>query len=139
MGVLRLLAQADPLRAARQQLGQTSWLAANWVPLAAVAVVILFWVGLYVWWPRRWAAGAGTDDPRSLFLELCRAHRLDRDRCALLWKVAQHQHAEQPAQVFVDPSLLSRYAEEHAGDADGAAALAKRLFGEASLPSPPPW
>lgn len=46
------------------------------------------------------------DDPRKLFRELSRAHRLDRHSRRLLRQLAEVLQLEQPAEVFLQPAYF---------------------------------
>jgi len=45
-------------------------------------------------------------NPRRLFKELCRAHRLDRLSRRRLWRLARTACPEQPARMFLEPEKL---------------------------------
>ena len=48
----------------------------------------------------------GSNHPRELFFELCRAHQLNRAQQRLLERVARHYRLVQPARVFIEPALF---------------------------------
>lgn len=89
-----------------------------------VAIVVIG-VGLATVWllatyMRRSERPKIVDNPRKLFQELCKLHRLERHEAALLRAVAEAVPLENPALLFVDPGLLdaaildARWADESA-------------------------
>ena len=61
--------------------------------------------------------GGGYYSPSALFLELCRAHRLNWSARRLLWQLARRRQLSNPAQLFVEPQHfepdpLSRYSQD---------------------------
>ncbi len=46
------------------------------------------------------------NDPKKLFREISRAHKLDRSSQRLLWQLATALGYTQPAEVFVTPSVF---------------------------------
>ncbi len=46
------------------------------------------------------------NNPRALFIALCRAHELGRMDCRLLRQLAKANDVEQPALLFLDPELF---------------------------------
>ncbi len=70
--------------------------------------------------------------PRSLFLALCRSHKLSWRQCWVLWQLAQMRTAQMPARVFLDPDLfdLDQLPSHWSKKALLLANLRSRLFGE---------
>lgn len=127
---LQLLATSEISRAAVRHLQRSSSLRENWFLALVVLAIVASWVGLYFWDRQRQLAPKRTKTQKSLFQQLCDAHRLDRSERMLLVKAAQTGGATFDAVVFVDPRILDGLGA--AGEADGEAfrALAIKLFGE---------
>lgn len=75
-----------------------------------VAIVVIG-VGMATVWVlatymRRSERPKTLDNPKKLFQELCKLHRLERHESALLRAVAEAVPLENPAMLFVDPGLL---------------------------------
>jgi hypothetical protein len=65
-----------------------------------------------IWLLSRWLGSRDRhrayDNPRRLFLGLCRAHRLRWSDRWLLWQVAKWQRLRDPARVFLEPERLEK-------------------------------
>jgi len=72
-----------------------------------------------------------TNNPRTLFRELCRAHGLSSSERNLLLRLASQQAQYHPARIFVEPQLfdLNQLPPAAAGDVDEVKRLRERLFG----------
>lgn len=76
--------------------------------LAVLGAVVLFTLVL-AWVLARVATIRelrGTNHPRELFFELCKAHQLNRAQQRLLERVARHNRLVHPARVFIEPGLF---------------------------------
>jgi hypothetical protein len=67
---------------------------------------------------------------KPLFDELCQYHKLDKKTKLLLNQVIQKYQLQQPAEIFIDPTLLDRafHDEEFAESADELRKLLKTWF-----------
>ncbi len=74
---------------------------------------------------------ASCESPKALFVELCRAHQLDRASRRLLWQFARSQQLAQPAQLFVEPDRfqLERLPAKWRKRPADLVALREKLFG----------
>ena len=104
-------------------------LGSNWYLVAAVVCIGLFWFGLYLWDRHRKKHIAPVEDLDSLFGKLCQAHQLRRAQRFLLMEVAQNNQLNEPALLFVDPSLLHRAAKTNGAQQQELALLYAKLFG----------
>ncbi len=68
---------------------------------------------------------------KRLFAELVRFHDLDRKTKLLLKEVVQKLNIQRPAEIFVDPTHLTRAlnSPDFAGSVDDLQALYKNWFG----------
>lgn len=91
----------DGLRSSRSRIEL-----ADLLPYAIGAAVI----GLGIWGAMQWIKRNDTslpcDDPWKLFRELCHAHGLDGSSQRLLRKLAETRQLQQPAEVFLTPSVF---------------------------------
>lgn len=79
-------------------------------------------------WYTRWTTRV-INNPRSLFRELCRAHRLHRAHRRLLLQMAQWHGLSDPVQLFLDPQRFQSPEMHAALDCKTAAAeLQTELF-----------
>ncbi|HUG93107.1 MAG TPA: hypothetical protein VML55_19860 [Planctomycetaceae bacterium] len=97
--------------------------------LAALAIVALCWLLVFLWDRYRRELRRAAHDPRALFRELCRAHRLSRRERGLLWRAAVHLRLEHPALIFALPHFVNRLADSALPESRDYAGLALRLFG----------
>jgi len=90
--------------------------------LVAVAVIGAGFatVWLMATYMRRSERPKTVDNPKKLFQELCRVHRLERHEASMLRAVADGIPLENPSLLFIDPGLLDgaildpRWVEESA-------------------------
>ena len=133
---LWLLAKTDLGRAFARYSQRSNSLEENWIVLLVIGGIAALWIGLYVWdWLRK-AEEPAPDVATSLFVELCRAHRLERGERELLARLAGQRDLAQPAMLFVQPAILAEAAAGAMPEAPLLAGLAKRLFGEHGIQSP---
>lgn len=92
------------------------------------AMIAAFWGVLYYWDKWRKQRSKRTGSAKSLFMELCDAHRLARTERALLMKAAKSLGAGEPAVLFVDPRIVGKFAAASGGEAKQYAALSSKLF-----------
>ncbi|RMF45173.1 MAG: hypothetical protein D6753_00845 [Planctomycetota bacterium] len=71
--------------------------------LVAVGICLAMGVGAYVAY--KFLASRRTNSDEQLFLELCRAHKLNRKQTGLLKGFAKVSAISNPAVLFVDPAL----------------------------------
>lgn len=100
----------------------------NWVLITATIVIGTIWITLYLWENYQLRLKANADTPQGLFYDLCKTHRLSRTDIAYLLKAANAHYKEQPAMVFIDPSILTAYSNEVETDARYYEILSERLF-----------
>jgi hypothetical protein len=88
-------------------------------------------VALFIWDRRRVQSVRAAETGESLFRELCNEHRLTRPESELLLRClgSGSDRLEQPALIFVDPTILRHYTEKGGSDAAGCRSLARKLFG----------
>jgi hypothetical protein len=113
-------------RSAQDSRSVVAW---SGVLLAVLAIVAASWFVVFLWDRYRRELLRAANDPRTLFQELCRAHRLSRRERRLLWQAAAYHRLEQPALVFAIPHFVSQLADSTQPHADTYAGLAVRLFG----------
>jgi hypothetical protein len=105
-----LLAQATRL----EQMGRGMRLSQSRVtlfdlwPLALTFLTLIVAITAYNSWRRYHDYRERCDDPQKLFRELCAMHKLDRAQRRLLEALVQTVGFEQPAQVFLAPSVFGR-------------------------------
>jgi len=96
--------------------------------LCAAAVAAAVWLLVRLAGYQDWRVRCNS--PPRLFLVLCRAHRLRWTDRWLLWRLARQHGLADPAQLFLDPSLLNgrglpRELQGYAGRLEN---LRRRLF-----------
>jgi hypothetical protein len=118
-----------------QHAGHSAWSIVT-ICAASVVTIVGLWglLRLYNWW-----RSSRQNSPKWLFDELCRAHQVAGTERRLLWTAALEQHPENPALVFVEPDSLRppKLKFRRRLESDRLAAVAKRLFGELSVPHDP--
>ena len=102
----------------------------NWLLIAIVIGIPLFWWGIHLWDKRRKKISLGGADSKSLFAELCQAHGLNWSERSLITRAAQAKRIEHPAAVFIDPSILGSFASSQSPEAAEYGNLAGKLFGD---------
>jgi len=103
-----LLARQNPLGdLAREFQGRQTRVESGYVT-AGVLVLMCILVGVSVLSRvmDRLKGRRPVDSSPTLFLALCRAHRLRLSQWWLLWRVARHQHLKDPARLFLEPERL---------------------------------
>ena len=100
-----------------------------WFVVAVLVAVVALGGGLYYWTQRRKIFLQKSNNPRSLFLELCHLHQLSRAERSLLLRAFEARQPSQPAIMFVDPNLLGAIKQSPSPDSQAYAALADKLFG----------
>lgn len=128
-----LLANADLGRAFTRYSKRSSSWSENWYLIVAVLGIALFWIALYFWDRYRKQIIYSDDSEKALFLELCRAHKLNRAERKILLKAVQAKSLQQPAILFVDPTVLLQLAFSNSTDSASYTQLSKRLFGTLAL------
>lgn len=101
-----------------------------WILIITVVGVVLVWGAIFGW--DKWVTfrKRQRSTPSSLFNDLCRKHRLRRTDMQILGRVLAATPQQNPAIVFVNPAILTGYAEAHANEKTRCDALLKKLFGE---------
>jgi hypothetical protein len=100
--------------------------------MAALGVIGLSWLVLFLWDRYRRELHRIANDPRTLFHELCRSHGLNRGERRLLWKAAVRYRLDHPALVFAIPHYVHELAGSSGPHGRAYAGLAVRLFGSAT-------
>lgn len=98
--------------------------------LAVVAgTACLLWLGLN--WADRFRNRLvqNSQTPRSLFRELCLAHRLTRAQRQLLVQIVEQASPAQPCRVFIDRRVLEEFSARHPAEAEDCVGLIRSLFG----------
>jgi hypothetical protein len=99
----------------------------DWVIFAVVGlVVVLACYAFDRFWRTRPAASQPNE--RRLFLDLCRAHGLDRTSIRLLQRVARRAKVGQSAEVFLRPELFQGQSAFSRRDQDRIERLGGQLF-----------
>lgn len=118
-----LLAQMERFSGLRDRFSgpraRFGWEDALTAVVAIVAVSALLYLLNYCY--SRYANRQNYNSPASLFRELCKAHRLDRQARHLLWRVARWQRLSHPARLFLEPERfepinLSPELEQHSAE-----------------------
>ena len=73
--------------------------------LLALLAIAVIWRRLPSFW-QRYSGGRPFNHPQKLFVNLCRAHHLDRTQQRLLLTLAQWHQLPQPATLFLRPELF---------------------------------
>jgi hypothetical protein len=66
---------------------------------------------------------------QALFADLCRAHALTRAGRALLTRISQALPLNQCCRVFIDETIIQKYAQTNPSDGEECSELARRLHG----------
>jgi len=100
------------------------------LPYLIVIAVIIIGVAVANWLRHRYDLSQPCNDPRKLFMELCKAHHLDWPTRRLLHRLALSHELAQPAEVFLKPALFEtgQLPPHLMKDATRLAALRQRLF-----------
>jgi hypothetical protein len=103
-----LFAQQNPLNNfAREFQGRETRLNSGYL---AAGLLVVLGMCLAVWLLgqllERYGGRRPVDNARTLFLALCRAHRLRWSEAWLLWRVARDQQLTDPARLFLEPNRL---------------------------------
>lgn len=124
-----LWANADLGKSFVRYSRRSSLLADNWLILTIFVAIPLLWVALACWDKWRKKLIRNGDSPKTLFLELCLAHKLNRAERSLLQRAAGAKRLKQAALIFVDPTILGKLSASKSAEASGYRQLAKKLFG----------
>ncbi len=101
---------------------------------AIILSIVLALVGVTAWLIVKYLSRkekAGYRNPKELFLDLCRAHQLNRRERALLLQLAQDHQLAQPAAIFLSPRLFESAQEpdSEAAQREALLQIRDRLFG----------
>ena len=99
----------------------------SFLMLIACATLVIWGLTRLVQWTEK----HGKNSPRALFRELCRVHRIGWSERRMIKDLAEWQHLDQSAQVFLEPerfdaALLSPGLAEHR---ESLEALRDKIFG----------
>jgi hypothetical protein len=125
-----LLLLADSLGDGFREFSKGSKSASDyWIVFSAVGLLVSGAAALFFWDRKREITVRDESTPESLFRELCNEHRLSPTERELLLKVVGSgpNRLEQPALVFVDPSILAGWLAR--GEITGLEGLVRKLFG----------
>jgi len=128
-----LFGVGDLGRSFERYSARSSSLSANWFLIVVVLVIVGLWVGLYYWDKRRGNLASRAGGGESLFLQLCRAHRLTRREHSLLTQIAKAKQVVEPAHLFVDPDLLDAPMMVSDLDVQAYVDLKAKVFGTEEL------
>ncbi len=128
-----LLANTDLGRSFSRYSRRSGSLSENWFLVAVFVAIPVLWGALTYWDKYRKRHAPSGNNPKSLFLELCRAHTLSRADRSLLLKAAETRRLKQPAMVFIDPAILRELAAARSADAGAYRQLAKKVLGAECL------
>ncbi len=124
-----LLSAADLGKAFTNYSKRSSSLSDNWFIFAAFAAIAVFWVVLFYWDKYRQKLVRRGQNPKTLFVELCRAHSLNRVERSLLSRIAEAKQLSMPSLLFVDPHILQNVAANTRSNSKEIRLLAKKMFG----------
>lgn len=127
---MKLIVVGSIGRAASDYMSRSSSLKDSWFWIAVFGCIGAIWLALIYWDNYRRRLLRNSNNPKSLFFELCQAHRLDRKQRSLLMKAVQYRGLKQPALLFVDPELLGGLVGSGGAHAKQFAELRQRLFGD---------
>lgn len=123
---ITIFAQSTWLRSSGASLqgSDFSW----WLGAFAVA-------GIVAWWGATTLRGRDRRQnlyqPRKLFDELCKLHRLQRNEIVLLHTLAKERRLDTPGLLFVHPEYFQTTSDrDEEGYAEALADLRGRLFGD---------
>lgn len=128
MAIYWLLARADFSEISQHARDSGSGSTGNFI-IGAIIAIVVFWAALHYWSRLRKQYLHNSNDPKSLYLELCRVHRLNRAERGLLLRAIEMQKPAQPGLLFVDPEPLGAMQRSSSPDAEAFAALSDKLFG----------
>jgi hypothetical protein len=98
--------------------------------LLLFAVLIgVIWMTIFLWDRFRRTGAAAAAETRSLFDELCAAHRLKSQDITLLAEAARECRLESPASLFLRPERFDPLCAETQPQAEAYQQLRDRLFG----------
>ena len=120
----RLEQMGRGMRASRERVLLTDlW------PLGLALLVIIMGATVYNAWKQRNDFREKCNDPKKLFRELCKIHELNASQRRLLCSLAEACEFDQPAQVFLMPSVFHcNVPAKLAGKADQLQQLRTQLF-----------
>ncbi len=101
----------------------------NWLLISVAIVIGIVWGVLYFWEKFQLQRKSAADTPHGLFYDLCKSHRLSRTDTSCLLKAASENNADQPAMVFIDPTILDTFQKNAGTDLKYYKTLAEKLFG----------
>jgi hypothetical protein len=102
------------------------------VMLVLIAITLAGWLAAVLW--SRFGGERTIHNPRKLFNNLCRAHRLDHNQRRLLLALALSHRLPQPAMLFLRPDLFN---DSHLGPQLAAQAAQVRLLRQRLFHAPP--
>lgn len=124
------------LAASSNRLGSVTGYFSQQTSIREALIFVLFacvigsiWAAILFWDRLRKLAGAVPEPPKSIFEELCRAHRLSQQDVTLLTEAAQECRAASPAALFVQPEVLQTLSVPSEPKANVYRALHEKLFG----------
>ena len=121
-----LVAQSTWLRSsgAAFQGSDFAW----WLGALVVAGIVAWWGASTLWGRDR---RPSLYQPRALFDELCKLHRLQRNEIMLLHTLAKERGVDTPGLLFVHPEYFRPTSDrDEEGYAEALAELRARLFGD---------
>jgi hypothetical protein len=125
------LATVDVVEAVSRYLNRSGSTRENLLFLAFALIIAAIWITLFLlekW--RKSRSESQTPPARSVFDELCEAHRLSTQDVALLLDAAHECRVPTPAFLFVQPDHLDRLSSDARPKAAVYRQLRERLFGD---------
>lgn len=110
-------------------LGRAGTSRENLIFILFAVIIAGIWVSLFVWDRLRRSSSAHAFAVRTLFDQLCQAHRLGPHDITLLADAARECGLSSPCLLFVQPEHLGRLADDDLQHAAGYRQLRERLFG----------
>lgn len=128
--VLLLAAGGSRFSEMMRYLGRASTSRENLIFVLFAVIIAGVWIALFVWDRlRRATAATQPKSARTLFDQLCLAHRLDPRDASLLTDAAKDCGLPSPSMLFVQPDHLARMSSDGVQNAAGYRQLRERLFG----------
>lgn len=127
---LLLALSGTQLEAVARYLRHTTTSRETMILLLFAVIIGAIWTTIFLWDRLRRSAEAAQVAARTLFDELCLAHRLTGDDVALLQTAAQACRLDSPASLFARPDPFDALCLDSQPKAEAYRHLRDRLFGK---------
>jgi hypothetical protein len=127
-----LAGTVEQLSAAARYMSRPSTSRENLIFILFAMVIAIIWAMLFFWDRFRKLQEPAQEVVKSLFDELCEAHRLSQQDAALLVDAAQECRLSSPAILFVQPEHLALLSGEQRPKGGVYGQLREKLFGKDS-------